>query len=507
MKKHLLLITLMIIPHLFFAQKQDITNTITQIEKEGIENSKVMDILSSLTNIYSPRLSGSKAYFKGAKWVEKELTALGCKVQLEPYNFPAKGWEANEFSVVLTSPRFENIISHPVAWSGSTKGKITDTPIVVDVFNLKALKRLKGKLKGRILLHKKIEDRLPDLETKLSKKELDSVIKGVPDSKSLEVNKNFISQMLKSNPFKDDKLEGILAYLKKEKVGAVLLPSVWDNHILEISSTSFQNIKNTFSVPFLFISKESAIKLKYLIQKNIQPKISVSSKTTFYNNKDYNVNILADIEGTDPKLKDEIILVGAHFDTWHGSGNASDNNAGVATIMEAFRILKKLGLKPKRTIRAGFWGGEEQIFYGSLSYLKKHIINASINDYKPEQSKTSLYLNIDSGGGAIRSFFTQGNKKVQEIILPWITPFKKWDLEYISSFPSDGSDHMVFDAANIPSIDAYQDPSLYWSHQHHTNIDEVALIKEEPMKRNAVIMAAFIYRAAMMDKKFPRRTN
>ncbi len=504
MKKAILTLIVSITTFYSCAQNVEDKNILQLIEKEGIENSHVMDILSSLVDIHSPRLAGSDGYYNGAEWVKQTMESWDCEVELEPYHFPSKGWTAKSFSIALTAPRFEPIIGYPAAWTGSTNNVVNDTPLLIDFLDIETLKKVEGQLKGRILLYPKADDRLQPQETIISADDINKYNEHEVTEKDLTQSINYVKELLTKSRF-DRNREDIMAFLRNEEVAAVIMPSVWDNHIIEVSDISFHHLQNSVAIPWFFISKETYHKIVALIKKKTNPTISLSLHTEFYDRPENNVNVLADIKGADPLLKDEIVIAGAHFDTWHGGGNASDNNAGVATIMEAFRILKSLGIQPRRTIRAGFWGGEEQEFYGSTSYLKKHLGDVLSEKYKPGQSKHIAYYNIDSGGGAIRGFFLQGNEKAKNLVAPWGEAFKKWKLETINSSASHGSDHLIFDAANIPSFDTFQDPSLYWSHQHHTNVDETALINAETMKRNAVIMATFIYKTAMMNYAMPRK--
>ena len=395
-----------------------------KIEEEGINNSKVMDILETLSNIHSPRLSGTKAYYDGALWVKNTMESWNYDVALEPYEFPGSGWEASSFSVNMIAPRFEPIVAYPSAWSGSTSGVVNGVPKLVDIFDLNALKELKGQLSGRILLHSESASRLGDKERVIGQQEILKELNQNPSPEELQDSYKYVTDMVTANNTDGD-MEKLMEFLRAENVGAVLMPSVWDNHVIEVSEYAFNDLKNTQAIPWLNISKEAHGKIKSMILKNAPPELNVELKAVFYDRPEYNVNIVADLKGTDPQKRDEIVLVGAHFDTWHGGANAADNNTGIAMTMEALRILDAVGVKPKRTIRTGFWGGEEQQFYGSLSYLKDHIGDIVQKKYTKEHAKISAYFNSDSGGGAIRGFFVQGNKEALSISQSWGSRFSK----------------------------------------------------------------------------------
>jgi Zn-dependent M28 family amino/carboxypeptidase len=216
-------------------------------------------------------------------------------------------------------------------------------------------------------------------------------------------------------------------------------------------------------------------------------------------------NVIGEIPGADPKLKDEVVMVGGHFDSWHSGTGAADNAAGCIAIVEALRILKAIGVKPRRTIRVGLWDGEEQDYYGSMGYVTKHFGDPFTIKLKPEHAKLSAYYNLDNGSGRIRGVFLQGNEASRRLFEELLGPFAYLGANTITTLNTGGTDHMSFDAVGLPGFQFIQDPLDYETRIHHTNLDVFESVSEEDMKVNAVIIAAVAYQTAMMNEKMPRK--
>jgi len=217
--------------------------------------------------------------------------------------------------------------------------------------------------------------------------------------------------------------------------------------------------------------------------------------------------VVAEIKGTDPKLKDQLVMLGGHLDSWHSGTGATDNAAGCAVMMEVMRILKSLDIKPRRTIRIALWSGEEEGLLGSRAYVKKHFADTANGKWvlKPEYDKFSSYFNIDNGTGKVRGIYLQGNDKVKDIFSQWLQPFNDLGVTTITISNTGGTDHQSFDRVGLPGFQFIQDPIEYDTRTHHTNMDTYDHLIADDLKQIATIVAGFVYDAAMRDEKLPRK--
>ena len=257
-------------------------------------------------------------------------------------------------------------------------------------------------------------------------------------------------------------------------------------------------------MPYFAIAPENFGKLKRLIDREITPKIKFNLDAELYLKPENNVNILAEITGSDPKLKDEVVMIGAHFDSWHSASGATDNGAGSAVMMEVMRIIKASGLKPKRTIRMALWGGEEQGEIGSLAYAENHYGKVKETTRKKEVEKISAYLNMDNGAGQMRGIYLQGNEAVRPIFQQMLEPYAYLDVNTLTIENTNFTDHEVFDFYKIPGFQIIRDPLNYNTVTHHTNLDVLEYVPERDMKINATVIAALVYQIAQFETRLPR---
>jgi Zn-dependent M28 family amino/carboxypeptidase len=245
--------------------------------------------------------------------------------------------------------------------------------------------------------------------------------------------------------------------------------------------------------------------MQRLINAGIDVTLEADVQTKTYTDDMKGYNVLAEIPGTDPKLKDEIVMLGAHLDSWQGSTGATDNAAGSAVMLEAVRILKAAGLQPRRTIRIALWGGEEQGLHGSRNWVKANIADPADMVLKPLHEKISGYFNLDNGTGRIRGVYCQGNKEVMPIFSQWLEPFHDLDAKTVTINNTGGTDHLAFDAVGIPGFQFIQDAIEYDTRTHHTNMDSYDHLIPADLKQAATIIAAFVYNTAQRDEKLPRK--
>ncbi len=256
--------------------------------------------------------------------------------------------------------------------------------------------------------------------------------------------------------------------------------------------------------PAVVLAREHYGRIMRLVEKNIPVNLSVNVETQFHTEDQTGYNVLADIPGTDPRLKDELVMLGGHYDSWHAATGATDNAAGCAVMMEAMRILKTLGVRPRRTIRVALWTGEEQDYYGSIGYVKKHFGDPQTLKLLPGHEKLSAYFNLDNGAGKIRGVNLQGNEAVRPIFDAYLAPFHYLGATTLTTANAGGTDHMAFEALGLPGFQFIQDPLEYNTRTHHTNLDFYEAVVEDDLKQAAAVIATFVYHTAMRDERLPR---
>jgi len=517
MKKTIFKISFVLIclsPGLCFPQEKIDYKIISRIKEAGFQHSQVMNTLIYLADVHGPRLSGTPDYRNAAEWSKTQMETWGLdNVRLERYESDFPGWTVESLSVQMIEPRFASIISQPAAWTGSTPGEITGVPVLFNFHNLDSLKLRKGELKGKILMlpeSKPRQEPMPRVYDEQILKETGRQInlygpKGLGGRRHFDLRE---AQREDFDTFGKTRQDSIMTLLIQAEVAAVLEPSYLDNGVIGVSEASFPYFREGKAIPYIFISKEDHGRLVRMMKREVEPVIKIHQKTRFYHEPDYHVNVIGDISGHDKKRKNEIVFIGGHLDSWHGGTGASDNAAGVAVMMEVMRIIKQLDIKPRRTVRIGLWGGEEQFFDGSLGYTRTHIADLlGTEEDKGELSRISIYINHDTGDGQIRGIFLMGNEALRPFASACLEPFHYLGVKTVTIQNSYGTDHMLFDALNIPTFEFIQDPSLYESHQWHTSMDVTDLVTEDNLKINAVVIATLVYHAAMRDEILPRKLN
>ena len=522
---------------------------IEKIKEEGMKRSQVMDILSYLTDVPGSRLTGSPGLKAAQDWAKQKLASWGLQnAALEAWGPFGRGWSLEGFSAALIKPNYAPLIAYPKAWSPSTNGVLRAQPIYLEAKTEADLEKYKGKLKGAIVLLSAPRDVKAQFEP-LGKRQSDEDLLRLaaadpPAAGGGGGGRNFrgtdeqrAAQALQTKKW---------LLLQSEGAALALEPGRGDGGTLFVGSATLaypegipRNQQKSFRdkdappiVPQVVLAVEHYNRLIRMIQRNapVQLEFNITSK---YHDQDLmSHNVIAEIPGTD--LKDEIVMLGAHFDSWHSGTGATDNAAGSAVCMEALRILQTLGLKPRRTIRIGLWSGEEQGLLGSRAYVTQHYGKRLGPDpragggppggepsepqtppqfeIKAEHEKFAGYFNLDNGTGKIRGIYLQGNEEVRPIFRAWFAPFKDLvgtskgnSLATISISNTGGTDHQSFDGVGLPGFQFIQDPIEYDTRTHHSNMDVYDRIQEEDMKQAATIMAAFVYNTAMRDKKLPRK--
>jgi Zn-dependent M28 family amino/carboxypeptidase len=301
-----------------------------------------------------------------------------------------------------------------------------------------------------------------------------------------------------------------MRWMEKEGVAAVLMGGRGGSNSVGgdiATDNGASRVKGVAQVPFVHVATESYGRISRMLDRNQPVVLELDMQNKFFPENATASNVIGEIPGTDPQLKDEVVMIGGHFDSWHSGTGATDNAAGSAVMLEAMRIIQSLGLKPKRTIRIALWTGEEQGLYGSRFYTRQHFgyADSTGQHFTPEQAKFAAYFNLDNGSGKIRGVFTQGNSAVRPIFDAWMGPFKSTGMSTTTINNTGGTDHLSFDGVNLPGFQFIQDPLDYGSRTHHTNQDVYERIQPDDMKFNSAVLAAFAWQAAQRDEKLPRK--
>ncbi|MEJ7860763.1 MAG: M20/M25/M40 family metallo-hydrolase [Pyrinomonadaceae bacterium] len=533
---------------------------IDRIKEEGSKNSQVMQTLSYLTDVIGGRLTNSPNMKRANEWTRDTMTKWGLQnAKLEAWGPFGRGWSLKSFSAQVISPQAFPVIAYPKAWSPSTKGVVTSEVIHLDVKEEADFAKYKGKLKDKIVMISAIRP-LAELKDPLSVRHTDAdLAKMVTEGEAAFQRQQQQSQtprpqqaaqpqaQQQMSPEMTARLKSFSMRLKSanfllEEGAAVIVDnsSIGSGGTLFVSSASVAqevpanpmemfNRRNNLSayqkeaeakmLPQITMATEDYNRLARMLRQGEKLKMSVDVQAQYHDEDLMGYNTTAEIVGTDPKLKDEIVMLGGHMDSWHSSTGATDNAAGVSVAMEAVRILQTLGLKPRRTIRVGLWSGEEQGLHGSRAYVKQQfgemVAPAATQGAqpakpelvkKPAYEKLSAYYNLDNGTGKIRGVYQQGNAGVAPIFKAWLEPFAEMGAKTLTISNTGGTDHLAFDGVGLPGFQFIQDEIEYDTRTHHSNQDNYDRIQAEDMKQAATIMAAFVYQTAMMDEKLPRKT-
>lgn len=493
------------------AQEKVDMNMINKIKDEGLNRSKVMDIAFHLTDVSGPRLTVSPGFTRASRWAKDELSKWGLSnAQLEPWGDFGKGWEQTRCYLAMTAPYYMPIIAVPRAWTAGTPGNGIMSGDLVFVKATDTLEAMSyaGKLKDKIVLVWQPDTLRPSFEAdgnRFTAEELKSMVDRASGDRPPQPQQGG-NRSGNNNANRFAIQRKIMDIISKDKPMLVLGMSRGgtDGTLFVMSGGSYAKDAPE-AVANVVLSSDDYLRLQRLAEAGINVKMEADVKTKFYTDDMKGYNVIAEIPGTDPKLKEELVMVGGHLDSWHGATGATDNAAGCAVMMEAVRILKTLGVKPRRTIRIALWSGEEQGLLGSRSYVKTHFADPANMEPKPEHEKISAYYNLDNGTGRIRGIYTQGNKTIAPIFQEWLAPFSDMDATTVTTGNTGGTDHQAFDRVGIPGFQFIQDEIEYNTRTHHTNMDTYDHLVPADLKQASVIVASFVYQTAQREEKLPRK--
>ena len=546
------------------APAKDPNDPIERIKDEGMNRSQVMQTLSYLTDVIGPRLTASPNMKRANEWTRDQMIKWGLQnAHLEPWGPFGRGWALKRFSAQVSEPQAIPLIAYPKAWSPGTNGVITADVVYVDAKNEAELEKYRGQLKGKIILTSATREVPAHFEAqgrRLDEKGL-LALADAPEPRTGNRGGNF--QFGGGNPAQRAQIQfggAKLRFFLQEGAALLIDPSRGDGGTLFVQSatvppppadpnattpvrpTPVYDKSAPKITPQMVLSVEQYNRIVRMIQAGEAVKMTVDLDVAFYDTDLMGYNTVAEIPGTD--LKDEIVMLGGHMDSWHSGTGATDNGAGVSVALEAVRIIQALGLKPRRTIRVALWSGEEEGLLGSRAYVADHFGSmqnpvtsavpgsgagngagmssgngtgngngngngngaaAPVLVKKAEYEKLSGYFNLDNGTGKIRGVYLQGNEGIRPLFRQWLAPFKDMGATTLSISNTGGTDHLSYDGIGLPGFQFIQDEIEYDTRTHHSNQDVFDRIQADDMKQAATIMAAFVYNTAMRDDKLPRK--
>ena len=489
-------------------------DVVAQIREEGLQRSQIANTLSYMADVLGARLTNSNAMDTAQRWAVEEMKRIGLtETYREPFMDYGVSWDNEYVSIHLLEPDYQPMVGYPIAHTPGTNGQQKLQAIIADVRTRQDLETLEGKIRGMAVLS------TPPAIIDLSRFETGTPKRSAQELRELEEavippppgpDPHF-SRLYPDPPQNPDVLTASerLAFYVKEGVAVVLESSSgWPGAVRGFARPGakidlWSRNATMSSVPIVAVTPEHYNRMYRILRRGIPVNVEVEVRNSHGTSVEQASNVLGEIPGTD--LAQEVVMMGAHFDTWHASPNASDNTSGVAVVLEAARILKAIGAEPRRTIRVALWSGEEQGLYGSRAYVSKHFGNPDDTDIgtTPEYETFSAYFNQDYGPGQYRGIWLQENEHVRQIFKAWMEPFHDMGMTTISLQGVGSTDHVPFDDIGLPAFQFLQ--ARVGGTGGHTNLDFFDTLPIEDLMKNAVIMASFVYHAAIADERIPRK--
>ena len=513
-------------------------DTYQRIRDEEMSHSHIMEFGTALMDGIGPRLTGSPNLKKANEWTRDTLTKIGLEnAHLEDWGEFGLGWQQLNTWARMTVPDTAVLIVQATPWSPSTPGPVTGEVVFVNIQSEKDFDQYKGKLAGKVVLFGAMRE-VPPVDKPLFERATE---KDLEDLAELPITAGGggltpeMQQRLAARAERNKLIDKLAQFFADEKVAAVIEPSrdakngggsggtLFDDNGATLGRTPYVADK-AVKIPVVVAAIESYGRLYRLTQAKAPVSVELDVETKVTGEHEHGFDTVAEIPGTDPVLKDQVVMVGGHLDSWIAGTGATDNGAGTIVAMEVVRILKALDIKPRRTIRIALWTGEEQGIFGSKGYCTMHFGSAKLStepdqlalpefmrravgalELKPEQKLVSGYFNIDNGTGKVRGIYTQGNVAIAPIFAQWIAPLKDLGVTTITNRNTGGTDHLSFDAVGIPGFQFIQDDMDYESRTHHSNEDTVERLQPADLKQIAIVEAIFVYNAAQRDQMLPRK--
>ena len=503
-----------------------------RIREEGLSHSHIMEFASALTDGIGPRLTGSPNLKKANEWTRDQLTAMGCtNTHLEDWGEFGMGWRQLNTWVRMSAPDTAVFIAQALPWSPSSHGAVSGQAVWIDAKDEKDLEKYKGKLAGKIIFFGPIRDVKPLDKALWERRDDADLKKTVEYPVHVGEREQFFQDFIKRLEFRQEAGK----FLADEHAAGIVVPSrdarnnggsggtIFDDGGSGMGWFTYKR-EHAEALPIVVMAIENYGRVYRLLKANVPVTIEMDVETEFTGDHEHGFDTIAEIPGSDPKLKDEVVMVGGHLDSWASGTGATDNGAGTIVAMEVMRILNALKVQPRRTIRVALWTGEEQGEFGSYGYVKQHFGYVPLSEtpdqiklpdflrkpagpvvIKPEQSKISGYFNVDNGTGKIRGVYLQENAAIAQIFQQWIAPLGDLGVSAITMRNTAGTDHEAFDSVGIPGFQFIQDMLDYGSRTHHSNMDVYERLQPEDLAQAATVEAIFVYNTAMRDQMLPRK--
>jgi len=461
-------------------QQRAAGDMVARIRAEGLQRSRALALYRTLTDEIGARLTGSPAHVQAARWARDRFAEWGlANPRLEPYEF-GRGWQLEHISVEMTAPRYQPLIAYADAWSPSTAGVVSGRAVYVGDKNASQIQAMAGQLRGAIVL-----THLPQMEWV----DRDRPQPGL-DDRPVATGNPPLPGARSTTPAGE-----LMPILSRAGAAVALRPSGYRDGTVGVTGNRGND---PGAVPTVVVAGEQYNVLARLAAGGHPVSLRVELRTRYLEDDRNSYNVIADIPGRDPALRDQIVLVGAHLDSWHTASGATDNADGAVALMEAMRILGALGAEPRRTIRAALWSGEEQGLLGATAYLMQHVSSPADRD------RLAVYLNDDPGSGKTLGFYMEGNRDAKAIFDRWLEPLKDLGATRNIIEGIGATDHVPFNQAGLPGFNVIKDFDAYDERTRHTNADYPERMSEDELKQSAIVMATFAWQAAMADEKIPR---
>ena len=463
------------------AAQQDGQSVIAAIKAEGLRSTEAAVTFHTLTDTIGPRLTGSPAHVEAARWAAERFKAWGLdNARLEPFRF-GPGWSLEKLTVEMTAPRYMPLIGYAEAWSPPTSGVVTGTPVYLGDSTAADIDRLGPRLRGAIVLMHR-----PQTEFLRNDRPEPSMGNGPAQTGNPPL----------PGPSSATSTFEMLSRLRALGAGIALMPGAMEHGTVRV-----QGYPGTprDAVPTAVLAAEHYNMLVRMVQAGASPQLRIEVGARFYEDDPNSYNVLAEIPGTDPVLRDEVVLVGAHLDSWHAATGATDNADGATAVMEAMRIFSAVHARPRRTVRVALWGGEEEGLLGSRAYVEEHLRDDA------SRRKISVYLNDDPGSGPSYGFYMENNEPAKRIFDAWLAPLRDIGVRRNVIEGIGATDNVPFDRAGIPAFTVIKDFHNYDVRTRHTNADLADAVSAQDLRQSAVFMAVMTWQAAMRDEPIPRR--
>ena len=467
---------------IIFAQESVDRAIIAKIRDEGLTRSQAPEMFTHFTEDIGPRLTATPAYKTAADFAQTKLKEFGLEnLRLEAWDF-GRGWVLDKFSIEMTEPRYMPLIGYPEAWSASMVSELTAAPIFLGDKTPTELEQMRDKIKGAIVMSQPMQNSFERADRPQPTLFDHPVTIGQPRPPA------------GSAPFIT--AQNMTKILHEANVGVSLRPNRGEHGTLFVLGRD----NGANAIPSVILSAEHYNMIARMTQRGIAVKLRVNLQTRFLNEDKNGYNVLAELPGVDAALRDETVMIGAHLDSWHAATGAVDNADGASVALEAMRILKAIGVRPKRTIRMALWGGEEEGLLGSQKYVEKYLQGEA---NKTAREKFNVYFNLDPGGGPIYGWYLENNEAVKPIFDAWLEPFKDLGTRRNIIQGIGNTDHLSFTRAGLAGFNPVQDYVDYDVRTHHTNMDTFERVKMDDLKQCAIVLASFAYHAAMRTEKIP----